>query len=111
MKLNEQQRSFIIDFFIDDKLPGWKQIAEALIDNGECIVAGDKCVYNGGIGNFIKTESANDYVNCLKYTFDIEYFMSSMYFQERLVNLIEDVNKKLEDLCIKAVSYHSLVRK
>ena len=48
-----------------------------LIDNGECIVACHSRIWIGGIGNFIKIEEAPDYIDCVKYKFDIAEFKTS----------------------------------
>lgn len=46
----------------------------------------------GGIGNFIKTEQSSDLIGCLRYTFDLQSFLSAEYFKEvranHLTNLI-----------------------
>ena len=53
-KLTEHQINFLLKFFENKEYSGWKNIATKLIETGSCIVAGDKCIWNGGIGNFIK---------------------------------------------------------
>lgn len=52
-KLNKTQKEYL-SFFENDKYNGWENIAKALIEKGSCIVAGDKPIWQGGIGNFIK---------------------------------------------------------
>ena len=69
-KLNDYQKDFICDkFFTNEKYPGWKSIAMDLLNNGECVVAGNYCIWKGGIGNFIKVETASKYIGCVKYVF------------------------------------------
>lgn len=80
-KLTDYQKEFILNtFFYLSNHAGWKNIATKLLENGECIVAGDKCIWVGVIGNFIKVSNAPDFFGCVKYSFDLEYFMESVYF-------------------------------
>lgn len=80
-KLTKNQKEFILNnFFRDEKFAGWANIANELLDNGQCIVAGKNCIWIGGIGNFVKTESAKGLIDCLVYKFDLDYFLSSQYF-------------------------------
>lgn len=82
MELTAEQKHFIKQLFKNEDYAGWKNIAESLINKGFAIVAGTTCIWYGGIGNFIKTEEAPEYVDCLKYTFDVEEFISSEYFKD-----------------------------
>jgi hypothetical protein len=50
-------------------------------------------LFDSGIGNFIKTTKADDVFGCLKYSFNLEYFMTSELFKT-----IVDREKK--DLCL-----------
>ena len=80
-KLTNYQKEFILEhFFKNEKFSGWKSIAENLLNFGTCIVAGDECIWFGGIGNFIKTQKAEQSFGCLEYKFDLEYLLSSEYF-------------------------------
>lgn len=57
--MDKYQQDFVKGFFKTDKLPGWQSIATSLVQNGECIVAGDGNLFGvGGINNFIKKEKA-----------------------------------------------------
>lgn len=80
--LTNYQREFLLqNFFINEKYAGWKVIAEELLHSGQCIVAGSKCIWNGGIGNFIKTEDAKGAVGCILYKFDLKYFLTSEWYK------------------------------
>lgn len=81
-KLTKFQKDFILSLFRDEKYAGWKGIAEKLLDNGRCIVAGTDCIWHGGIGNFIETSEAEDAIDCLLYEFDFKKFLKSKYYQE-----------------------------
>lgn len=82
-KLTETQKDFILEnFFKLNESPGWRNIAYKLLDTGHCIVAGDTCVWRGGIGNFIKTKEVENVYGCLLYEFDLEQFIDSIYFKE-----------------------------
>jgi hypothetical protein len=93
-QLTKTQKDFLIEkFFKNEKFAGAKNVAEKLLEKGECIVAGEECIWRGGIGNFIKTTKADDVFGCLKYSFNLEYFMTSEFFKN-----IVDREKK--DLCL-----------
>jgi hypothetical protein len=82
-KLTDYQKEFLLEyFFLNEKYAGWKNIASTLIEAGTCIVAGNECIWKGGIGNFIKIEEAKHTVGCVLYIFDLEYFLSSEWYKE-----------------------------
>ena len=57
MNLTESQKKFLLStFFESDKYPGSRSIGDKLLTNGKVIVAGDRCIWIGGIGNFIQTK-------------------------------------------------------
>lgn len=89
--LTTTQKHYIAEtFFKLESYAGWKAIAFYLLGTGECVVAGDNCIWVGGIGNFIKTSAADGYWGCLKYDFDLESFLASNWFKEVLVG---EINK------------------
>lgn len=95
IKLSDYQKEVILNnFFKNEEYPGWKNIATTLIDNGKCIVAGEKCIWFGGIGNFIKTTEAEGLYNCLLYTFDIEEFFKSKWFVSFIKDFTEQSRKE-----------------
>jgi len=103
-ELTEYQKEFLLNtFFKNDYYPGWKNIATKLLDNGSCVVAGDGCIWKGGIGNFIKTEVANDFVDCTLYKFDFDYFATSYMFKEAKDNYLTIISSKKEDV-VKRIS-------
>jgi len=84
MKLDTSQREFLITFFERAECAGWKNIAEKLIDNGVCIIAGITKPWLGGIGNFIDMDSdIGDLVGCSRLTFNLDEFLGSEYFKEK----------------------------
>jgi hypothetical protein len=105
-KLTPHQMDFIVDNFFESKQhAGSREIAIRLIDQGKCIVAGDKCIWQGGVGNFIKTNPEPRAFGCCEYSFDLEKFLESAFFTEfhnvRLINLekeLKTLEKKLEEL-------------
>lgn len=81
-KLTDFQKEFIANnFFENERFAGWKGIAIKLLEDGKCIVAGDTCIWFGGIGNFIKTKASRGAYGCSLYTFDLDVFLSSEYFK------------------------------
>lgn len=105
-KLTDYQKRFIMnEFFMDERFTGWKGIAETLLEDGKCIVAGSDCIWKGGIGNFIKTEPAKGTIGCILYTFDLDNFLKSEWYKEvnksyyySVSNKIEEVENKLQEL-------------
>ena len=81
--LTENQKEYILEYFFkNNEYAGWKNIANILLERGKCIVPGKKCIWYGGIGNFIKTSDSTEAVDCLLYTFDLDYFLTSEWFKE-----------------------------
>ena len=105
-ELNDTQKEFLLEnFFKDEKHPDWKNIATNLLEKGKCIVAGDKCIWFGGIGNFIKTSETEEAISCLLYTFDLKLFLSSQWFKQvkenYLLDLVEQekkLNKQIKEI-------------
>jgi hypothetical protein len=107
-KLSESQKEFLLKWFFENDLhhyPGWKAIAEKLLETGKCIVAGNTCIWIGGIGNFINTKETNEAVGCLVYEFDIDYFFTSLFYKQvkelymqRLLKDIEESKEKVVKL-------------
>ena len=93
------QKQFLLDYFFkNEKYAGWRNIATALLETGTCIVAGDRSIWHGGIGNFIKTSDAPNAIDCLLYTFDLEYFFSSNWYKEINEAYVLELANKIEDL-------------
>lgn len=97
-KLNKIQLEFIKEhFFKLTHAIGWKQIADNLLTNEHCIVAGTECIWRGGIGNFIKVEKSLDAIGCLVYKFDVNTFLESEFFKEAYNAKIEALYKEMEN--------------
>ena len=94
--LTAYQKNFLLrSFFKNEKYPGWCNIGTKLLETGQCIVARNECIWNGGIGNFIKTEVPKDFVGCTLYKFDLEYFLSSKWYMENRDNYLEVITNKI----------------
>ncbi len=97
-KLTENQITFLLRYFFkNEKYPGAENIARTLLEDGECVVAGNHCIWHGGIGNFIETKQAEGIVGCLLYTFDLETFLTSEWYnnvKNQYLTLLSD--KELE---------------
>lgn len=93
-------KKFLLEcFFKNEKFAGWRNIAENLIDSGECIVAGTNCIWKGGIGNFITLETpSKEYIGCIKYKFDLDYFKTSLWFKETLLSYLSQKDRERESL-------------
>lgn len=97
-KLTDYQFRFIlVNFFKKEEGIAWRIIACNLLEYGRAIYAGEKCVWDGGIGNFIRTEKAEGYHGCLLYSFDLESFLKSEYFlTERSIFVSQAVTRLKE---------------
>ena len=94
-KLTAFQKNFILNyFFVNDLHRGWKTIGEKLLEKGECVVAGTKCIWTGNIGNFITTEKNDDYYGCLVYKFDLEMFLSSKLYKHTAESYLKELKEK-----------------
>lgn len=91
-KLTEYQKEFILNkFFKSLPVPGWINIARKLLDTGKCIVPGDRCIWIGGIGNYISTKEAENAIDCLLYELDLDLFLSSDWFKEYKIDYEKDL--------------------
>ncbi len=98
-ELTENQLNFLLDtFFKLEKYPGWKNIATELLKSGSCVVAGESCIWDGGIGNFIRTSSAQGYFSCLLYEFDLDHFLSSESYRAFANEHIAELSSRLKVL-------------
>jgi hypothetical protein len=100
MSLTEKQLEFLLEFFELPEYPGWKNVATCLLTEGNCIVPGTKCIWKGGVGNYIKTESLPNAYNCILYKFDLYMFLSSPWIKEHYeyhIAELEETIKRLED--------------
>lgn len=105
--LTENQINFLLEYFFKtEKFAGWKSIATKLLNTGNCIVAGKKPIWIGGIGNFIKTKEAENAIDCLLYEFDLEYFLSSEWYKEISIQYIailaskkRQIETEYNDIC------------
>lgn len=109
-KLTTPQKEFLLQhFFRHHKYAGWKNIAESLLEFGKTIVAGNDCIWKGGIGNFITlSEAPKDSVDCVVYEFYLESFLQSEWLkevvsyydtemQERITELQKNLDKTIND--------------
>jgi hypothetical protein len=101
-------------FFKNDQYAGWEGIADILLENGTCIVAGDGNIWVGGIGNFIERVEATNAIGCTVLTFNVETFLKSKWYHEvatfYIDNLIEETRKIRAEIVdiITDSTYHHL---
>lgn len=106
-QLTSNQKEFLLEnFFKNEEYAGWRNVAEKLLEKGECIVAGKTRMWIGGIGNFIEIEDAKDAVDCSFYKFDLDCFLSSEWcnqvvasYKEILSFKINELQDELDDIC------------
>lgn len=102
-KLTDNQKEFLVEYFFKHEgYAGWREIAITLLEQGTCIVAGNKRIRSGGIGNFINIRPAINAVDCSEYTFDLDLFLSSQWYKDIagkvIANLTNDLKEQTERL-------------
>jgi hypothetical protein len=101
-QLTETQKEFLLEtFFRNEDYHGWRSIGYKLLDKGSCIVAGTKCIWVGGIGNFIKVTPAEDAFGCSEYKFNLKEFLDSDWFFETKREHVRDLEEKARRARIK----------
>lgn len=98
-KLTYRQKEFLLENFFSvasKEFPGWQSTALALLDKGQAIVAGNECIWQGGIGNFIETKRAEFFIDCLEYKFDLESFLKSGFFKKTKKTAVYKLTKKIK---------------
>lgn len=111
-KLTESQINFILDkFFITELYAGARNIGEKLLTNGFCIVAGKTQIHFAPISQFIHTENANEFIDCLKYTLDLEGFLKSQFFKSKVQSHIAKFKREKEKLQTEyAINIRKLIK-
>ena len=113
MKLTNTQIQILIDAFFKtaDAPPyGVLEIGRQLLSEGQCIVAGNGRLWNGGVGNFIRVTVAEGAVGCALLTFDREAFLSSLWVVETLAHHIEPLRDQVAALEEKVDAVSELLR-
>jgi hypothetical protein len=106
--LTQNQIDFIVNKYFaphKDKYAGAVNIGRKLLTQETVIVAGNDCIFNGGIGNFINTRKAENFVDCLEYKLDLYALRTSkMFFADwedefgRLTTELETTKEKINDM-------------
>ena len=97
-QLTEYQIDFILyHFFPTYDYPNAREIGKKLLTNGFCIVAGKSQIHFAPISQFIYAEKADEFIDCLKYTLDLEKFLNSQLFK----SVVENQKRKYESKKIK----------
>lgn len=100
-KLTEFQIKFLLkNFFKREDIAGWETIATNLIMKGECIVAGTKRIWCGGVGNFIDFKPYPDAYECTIMTFRKDEFFNSVFFKDKLQYSITKLRKEYEAMAL-----------
>ena len=109
--LNQIQIDFLSNtFFKSDKFPGWRGIAEKLIQDGKCIIVGkpsEQRIWIGGISNYIDITKAEGAIDCSLYSFDLDYFLTTKFFEDEHYYYLEHVSKEIKRL---KDDYNSIVK-
>lgn len=105
--MNKNEKELLIELllplFENFKYPGWKSIATELLNQGECIVAGDNCIWIGGVGNFIKLESNTNFIDCNNYVLDYDSFIKSKWVKEYIENKQQLIHEEILTLIQKNI--------
>jgi len=102
-QLTKEQKRFIIDnFFRSSQYPDYWDVGMKLLETGQCIVAGNmySVPSNHIIAPFVHFDFAPDTIGCLLYDFNLEKFLNSKVFKEKIKEELKDLDlrkKRLED--------------
>jgi len=93
--MTDYQKNFRLEYFFEnERYPGWRNIATELLNNGECIVAGDTCIWKTPsypISLFITLSEAEGTVGCSLYKFDLDKFLKSPFYTDRRESFIKNI--------------------
>lgn len=100
-ELTESQKNFILDnFFKHEDYAGWKNIATALIENGTCVTPNTQSGFSiwrkKNIGTFIDVETADEFIDCVRYKFDLDKFLSSDWFKHVRKSYVNEEQIKID---------------
>ena len=108
-ELKKYQKEFLLNtFFKNEDFPGWKNIATKLLENGSCIVAGNDCIWKGGISYYIKTNQTDNFIDCLEYVFDFETFKQSDLYKEQVYMKLQDLKDELFTIQCEIIDIENL---
>jgi len=107
--LSLEQKEFIREYFFNtDNYELWSDVANALLEIGTCVVPSMPTIWVGGIGNFIKITNTCNCVGCECYSFNLELFLESAFFNEYRNQYLDQL-KEEKELLIKKIEEISLL--
>lgn len=102
MTLTPSQKQFILDrFFKRLDVTNWLEIANELIEKGQCVVGGSERIWKGGIGNFIEVIQDDEAFDVMLYKLDLQGLLASDWFQDSLLAYIQDASEQLMNESIR----------
>jgi hypothetical protein len=107
--LTDYQKRFILDYFFkNENYAGWANIADKLLETGQCIVAGEERIWKGGVGNFIDVVAHDGSVGCSLYVFRRDDFLSSVWFKEVKSFILSEFHVKRDTIHIEITEIDKL---
>jgi hypothetical protein len=103
--MNLLTKLFIRNQFFKSDHPQAKAASDALLDCGTCVVSGDGRIWIGGVGNFIKRNTEENFVGCTRLNFDKEAFLKSEFYQAHARRYIEEIQKEIEAIVKDTMSH------
>lgn len=99
MTLDTHKIELLSKFFEYTDYPDFKKIGYKLIHHGKCIAPIVLYRISGGIGNFIKfNHDLPNHLNCVEYSFNVDEFIGSRFFQDSLPAHINSVAQEIKSL-------------
>lgn len=96
--LTSEQLEFLYSCFTKNGI-SHKEITHKLINDGVCVISGKWNYFdNSSLCGFIQVEDAEEFIDCLRYKFDLSKFIQTKYYQE----LYEAYKIELENKIIDA---------
>lgn len=99
--LTPSQKQFILDrFFKKLDVTNWLEIANELIEKGQCVVESNKPIWTDGIGKYITIIPNDGVFEAMLYKLDLHGLLASEYFKEALGSYlnIADLELKQEQI-------------
>ena len=111
MTLTPSQKQFILDrFFKKLDVTNWLEIANELIEKGQCVVGGSERIWKGGIGNFIEVIDNEEAFDVMLYKFNLDEFLSSEMFNRELADYINQASVDLMKESIRINELTTMLR-
>lgn len=111
MNLTPSQKQFILDrFFKRLDVTNWLEIANELIEKGQCVVESNKPIWTDGIGKYITMIPNDGVFEAVIYKLDLQGFVGSVWFKQELLDYINQASVDLMKESIRINELTTMLR-